>query len=335
MKAAVFYGEKDIRVEDVEDPTPSEGEVLLSPRYCGICGTDLDAWNRGMYAPGVVIGHEFSAEVVEVGPDVTEWKKGDRVVANSIIPCKKCGFCRKGKYSLCDDLYMPGITVNGGLAELVVLPSDCLVSIPESVTLQEAALTEPLSVVLHGFNLINFEPGQTALVLGAGTIGLFAAQAALVNGASIVAVSEINAFRRQLAGKLGAHHVIDPMKSNISFVFEEMAGQSPDCVIECTGAASAASETFSLVRKGGTVLVLGISEDPVEADFMTGVLNELTFQFSYCGHSEFPEALNLIAHNMVDARNLITKEITLDAILEGFRELMNPDSNNVKILVKI
>lgn len=333
MKAAVFYGEKDIRVEDIEEPIPQEGEVLLHPQYCGICGTDLDAWNRGMYAPGVVIGHEFSAEVVDTGPGVTEWSKGDRVVANSIIPCKKCVFCHNGKYSLCDDLLMPGITVNGGLAELVVLPSECLVSIPESVTLQEAALTEPLAVVLHGFSLININPGQTALVLGAGTIGLCAAQVARLSG-GFTAVSEINSFRCQLAEKMG-FHVIDPVRSNVSFAFEEMAGQSPDLVVECTGAASAASDTFSLVKKGGTVLVLGLSEDPVDADFMTGVLNELTFQFSYCGYAEFPTAVNLVASNAVDVRSLITKEIPLENVVEGFHELTNPDSRIVKMLVKI
>lgn len=336
MKAAVFYGEKDIQIEELEDPVPSEGEVLLHPCYCGICGSDLDAWNRGMYAGGVVLGHEFSAEVVDVGPGVTEWSIGDRVVANSIIPCKKCTFCHQGKYSLCNDLQMPGITMNGGLAELVVLPADILLSIPKSVTLQEAALTEPLSVVLHGINMIDFSPGKTVLVVGAGTIGLFALQVARTSEASFVAVSEPNAFRRGLAKKLGAHHVIDPAESNVSVVFEEMAGEGADLVIECSGSARAASETFSLVKKGGTVLVLGLSEEPVDADFMTALLNELTYQFSYCGCAEFPAALELITTGMVDARSLVTKEITLEDVVEkGFEELMNPASENVKIVVRL
>jgi (R,R)-butanediol dehydrogenase/meso-butanediol dehydrogenase/diacetyl reductase len=336
MKAAVFYGERDIRVEKVDDPVPSEGELLLRPCYCGICGSDLDAYNRGMYAPGVVLGHEFSAEVVDVGPAVTEWEPGDLVVANSIIPCNTCTFCHKGRYSLCNDLKMPGISMNGGLAELVVLPSDILVPIPESVSVQEAALTEPLSVVLHGVSMITVNPGETVLVVGAGTIGLFALQVARISGASFAAVSELNGFRRNLASQVGAHHVIDPAHSNVSVEFEELAGEGADLVIECTGAAPAASETFSLVKKGGTVLVLGLSEEPVEADFMTALLNELNYQFSYCGYAEFPAALNLIAKGMVDARSLITKEISLEHVVDkGFQHLLNPDSNDVKILVKL
>jgi (R,R)-butanediol dehydrogenase/meso-butanediol dehydrogenase/diacetyl reductase len=337
VKAAVFHGERDIRIEDVADPCPDEGEVLLRPQYCGICGTDLDAWIHGMYAGGVVLGHEFSAEVVECGPGVQKWQKGDRVVANSIIPCRKCLFCQKGKYSLCDNLKMPGITMNGGLAELTVIPSDFLYAIPESARMRETALTEPLAVVLHGFEQIDFNPGETAFILGAGTIGLFAAQVASLSGAAFVAVSEPNPERRDIALKLGVHHVIDPLQSNVSVEFETMTrGCVADLVIECAGAATAASETFSLAKKGGTVLVLGLSEEPVDADFMTAVLNELTFQFSYCGYSEFPTALTLIANKMIDAERLITAEIRLEDVVEkGFQELVNPDSANVKILVKI
>lgn len=336
MKAAVFYGEKDVRIEELPDPSPGPGEVLLRPKYCGICGSDLDAWNRGMYTEGVVIGHEFSAEVLECGPGVSQWNPGDTVVVNSIIPCKNCQFCSEGEYSLCDNMQMPGISMNGGLAELTVMPSDSLIPIPESVSLKEAALTEPLAVVLHGFRKITVRPGDKVLILGAGTIGLFALQAALLSGASFAAVSEPNSARRTLAGNLGAHHLMNPVKSNVSIEFEEKSGQAPDLVVECAGSPAAASETFSLARKGGTILVLGISEEPVDADFFTGVLNELTYKFSYCGYTEFPTALELIAKGMVDARRLLSGEIALEEIVEkGFQELANPDSDKVKILVKI
>lgn len=336
MKAAVFYGEHDIRIEELEDPVPSEGEVLLSPRYCGICGSDVDAWNRGMYAEGVVIGHEFSAEIVECGAGVSQWNPGDNVVVNSIIPCRNCRFCSEGKYSLCDSMQMPGISMNGGLAELTVMPADSLVLIPDEMSLREAALTEPLAVVLHGFRKVDVRPGDSTLILGAGTIGLFALQTALVSGASFVAVSEPNPTRRALAGNLGAHHLIDPSKSNVSIEFEENCGQAPDLVVECAGSPAAASETFSLVKKGGTILVLGISEEPVDADFFTGVLNELTFRFSYCGYTEFPAALELIAKGMIDARRLLSEEIKLEEIVEkGFQKLTTPDSDQVKILVRL
>lgn len=331
MKAAVFYGEKDIRIEKIKDPQPQPGEVLLRPRYCGICGSDLHAWVHGMYGQGVVIGHEFSAEVVD-GTN-THWSPGDRVVANSVIPCKTCTYCHEGKYSLCDDMDLPGITVNGGLAELVVLPGDSLVPIPDSVGLKEAALTEPVSVVLHGFNFIEVKPGQNVLVLGAGPIGLLAAQIAKLKGAFVV-VSEPNLYRRTLAGKTA--HAIDPTTTIVSLELEKMTGTPADIVIECTGVASAASETFTLVKKGGTVLVLGLSDEPVDADFMTALLNELTYYFSYCGYAEFSAALQLIENGSVDVSSLISAVIPLEDVIErGVKELMNPGTDNIKILVRL
>lgn len=334
MKAAVFYGEKDIRIEEVQDPVPSEGEVLVRPRFCGICGSDLHAWNHGIYAQGVILGHEFSAEVIGTGT-VSEWTEGDRVVAHSIIPCKKCSFCREGKYTLCDNVSMVGTTAHGGLAELAVLPADSLISVPETVTLREAALTEPLSVVLHGFNLIHCRPGQKVLVLGAGTIGLLSLQVAHLMGATLVAVSETNGYRRNLAERLGAS-VINPEESTVSLEFEALTkGQPADLVIECTGVATVAAETFSLVKKGGTVLVLGIAADPVDADFFTAILNEVRYQFSYCSYSEFPAAIELIEKGVVNIGDLITKEINLEDVVEkGFKELTTPHSDNVKVLVK-
>ncbi|MGC1123268.1 MAG: alcohol dehydrogenase catalytic domain-containing protein [Candidatus Methanofastidiosia archaeon] len=337
MKAAVFYGEKDVRIEEVDDPFPGTGEVLLRPLYCGICGTDVDAWNHGMYAPGVVLGHEFSAKVVECGPGVEGWCPGDKVVANSIIPCKACSFCAQGRYSLCDNVKMPGITVNGGLAELVTLPADSLLQVPDSAAVREAALTEPLAVVLHGFNLIRgrWELGHKTLVTGAGTLGLLAMQVAVAAGASFVAVSEPNSTRRDIAAELGADMVIDPVRSNVWVEFGEKAGHLPDLVVECSGSPQAATETFSLARKGGTVLILGISEEPVEADFMTAVLNELTFQFSYCGYSEFPTALAMIERKIILVNDLITEIALEDTVEKGFKGLTNPQSEAVKLLVKI
>ncbi|MGD2247582.1 MAG: alcohol dehydrogenase catalytic domain-containing protein [Candidatus Methanofastidiosia archaeon] len=334
MKAAVYHGANDITIEDVPDPVPGSGEVLLKPVYCGICGTDIDAWKRGMYAPGVVIGHEFSAQVVECGAGVEQVKKGDYVVGKSVIPCHSCEFCKNGRYSLCDTMEMPGITINGGCAEFCVLPADSVVTIPENVSLDEAALTEPVSVVMHGFNKIQYTSKDT-VILGAGTIGLCALQIALQES-SLVGVSEPNEIRRDKAHQMGAHTVIDPAESNVSLSFEEVAGHPPEYVVECSGSSHAASDALSLVRKGGTILYLGISEDLVEADFMTAVLNELTIQFSYCSYSEFSTALSLMAAKKIDVTPIITKKISLENVVEkGFKELTTPDTDHIKILVKL
>ncbi|MFX0090143.1 MAG: zinc-binding dehydrogenase [Candidatus Hodarchaeota archaeon] len=333
MKAAVFYGIGDIRIKEITRPTPGPDEVLIRPHFCGICGTDLSAWKYGTYGSGVILGHEFSGEIVEIGSEVDLWNIGDRVVPNTIIPCKKCTFCLEGKFALCDEgLEMPGITINGGLAEWVALPAESLHSIPENVGWQEAALVEPLAVVLHSFNLISFKAGWSVLILGAGPIGLLAAKIALISGASSIAISEPNEFRRNLAANLDSIKINNPSQTSILSDFEEPF----DLVIECTGIASVVAESFSLVKKGGTILVLGISEDSVEADFMSAILNEITIKFSYCGFSEFPAAIKLLSSKIIDVNDLITKTIKLeDVVQEGFQELMKSNTKHVKILVEI
>ncbi|MFX0064598.1 MAG: zinc-binding dehydrogenase [Candidatus Hermodarchaeota archaeon] len=333
MKAAMFHGAGDIRIEEVPNPVPGSGEVLIQPRYCGICGTDLSAWKYGLYGSGVIIGHEFSGEIIGLGPDVGSWSIGDRIVANSTIPCKKCTYCLEGKFVLCDtSLEMPGITINGGMAEQVVLPAEALHSLPDNMSWEEGALVEPLAVALHGFNLIDFKVGQSVLILGAGAIGLLAIKIAQIGGATSIAVSEPNNFRRNLVSELGSFKINNPAQTNVSIAFADQF----DLVIECTGLASVVAETFSLVRKGGTILVLGIPDDPVEADFTTAVLNELTIKFSYCGFSEFPTAIKLISNQIINVKDLITNRIKLEeVVLKGFQELMKPETKNLKILVEI
>ncbi len=337
MKAAVYYGIEDIKIEERDIPELHDNEALLKPHYCGICGSDLSAWKYGTYDSGVIIGHEFSAEVVDVGAKVTKWRKGDRVVVNSVIPCKKCYYCNHGKYSLCDDLLMPGITIDGGCAEFAVMPEDALLTIPSKLSWKAAALVEPLAVVLHGFNMISFKPGMTALVLGAGPIGLLATQVVVASGASQVAVSEPNEYRRELAKKSGASVIIDPLEADVSLTLEKEFGrEGADLVIETTGNAEVASESTLLAKKGGTVLVLGIPAEPVEIDFMGAVLNELNLHFSYCGYSEFPEAIKLLTNKIIKADQIITKEIPLEALIdEGFKFLTGSNPSAGKVVVKL
>lgn len=332
MRAAVFQGIEDVQIEEVPDPVPGEGEVLVRPKYCGICGTDLGTWKYDLFGSGVILGHEFAGEVIELGSGVDTWTVGDRVVPNSLIPCKRCNFCLEGKFTVCEGVEMLGVTVNGGMADLVVLPADSLYAIPEAMSWQEAAIVEPLAVVLHGFNRIDFKAGQSILILGVGTIGLFAVKVAQISGAGSIAISEPNKFRRNLAAKFGPIKINNPQQTPPAFAFENPF----DHVIECSGVASVAAEAFSLLKKGGTLLVLGLHADPIEADFFSAVLNEYTIQFSYFGFSEFPAAIKLISNRIIEVNDLITKSIKLeDVVLEGFQELMKPNTENLKILVEI
>jgi len=337
MKAAVYEGSHEIHVKDVPEPSVGPTDVLVRPRYVGICGTDLSAWEYGMYESGLILGHEFSGDVVEVGKDVKAWRKGDRVVPNSLLPCGKCSFCRTQRYSICDDMQMIGISMNGGLAELVALPQDVLHRLPKGMDYKKGALVEPLSIVLHGFNRINFLSGGSVLVMGTGPIGVLAVYIARLRGASVVYASEVRSRRLEMARAAGADQVVNPMKESLPLRIESLTdGQGTDVVVECTGAPGPTSESFQLVKRGGTVLVLGISEEPVEVDFMRSVLNELSIRFSYLGYAEFPEAIRLLAEGIIDPSSMITKVIPLDRIVEdGFEALAHPDNQDVKVLVKI
>jgi threonine dehydrogenase-like Zn-dependent dehydrogenase len=336
LKAAIYDGAYDIKIKNVPEPVVEEMEVLIKPKYVGICGTDLSAWEYGLYGPDTILGHEFAGEIVDIGSNVSGWKVGDRVVPNSLLPCKTCSFCKMNRFALCEDMQMVGISMNGGLAELVTLPQDLLHKLPDSISYEEATFIEPLSVVMKGFKRVDYNPDMSILILGAGPIGLLSLLLAKSIGCNEIYVSEIKNSRLDLAKQLGATDVINPKRESLSLRLEALTdGKGPELVIETTGAANPTSEAFTLVRRGGSILVLGICEEPVEADFMRGVLNELKVVFSYLGYEEFPEAIELISSGGIDVNPLISKIIPLEKIVEdGFEDLTKEDSSNIKVLVQ-
>ncbi len=337
MKAAVFQKNKDIVVKEVPDPEIGTHDVLIRSKYCGISSNDLGFYQYGN-GDEIILGHEFSGEIIEMGQKVTGWEVGDRVVPSSVIPCNRCSLCQKGRHNLCNNKQMPGITVNGGFADLVVLPQTALYKIPKEVDYKEAALTEPLTTVLHGYKRIR-EPilGSNILVQGAGAIGLYSIQIAKLQGANLVGVGEKNKTRSKLAVVLGADFAIDPSQENVQNKLENLTnGKGVDTVIECSGSPEAISTFFSSVNKGGNYLVLGLYELPVEVDFLTAVKNELKLLFAYCGYTEFETALQLIAKKRVQLKPMISHIINLEDIVDqGFEAILRPDSTTVKVLIDL
>ncbi|MHA2297450.1 MAG: zinc-dependent alcohol dehydrogenase [Candidatus Hodarchaeales archaeon] len=338
MKAAVYSGSGNIRVEEVDDPVPGSDEVLLRPRYCEFNEIDLKSWEKiGKLKPGIIIGKEFSAEIVGVGRDVIEWKKGDRVVVDPIVSCKKCRFCKEGKYSHCNNLKVVGLTINGGFSELTVVPSENLFLIPDDVNLKAATFAEPLASVLQGFNKARLKPGQTVLVLGANTLGLLAVQVARTCGASLVVVADPNSTCRNLAGRLGAMYMLDSASSSLAVSYEESVNDlTADLVVSTTRNPALVAQIFTMTRKCGKTLIMNAPEAMVEADFITGVFKEITVLFKSGSHMEIQTALDLISKGVIDTSNLITKVIDWKDILEkGFDQLSAESSGCVKTLVKI
>jgi (R,R)-butanediol dehydrogenase/meso-butanediol dehydrogenase/diacetyl reductase len=337
LKAAVFRGVRKIEITNVPDPKPETGEVLIRVKYCGICGSDVGSYKTGTYEEGLIIGHEFSGEIASLGQGVTGWEIGDRVIANGVRPCGSCYFCRHNRPSLCDNLQMTGVSFDGGFAELVKVPSDIVYKIPENVSDEEATLVDPLSNCIHATRYSSLQIGDRALIIGAGPIGLMALQCAREAGASEVYVSEISNRRREMAEKLGATETYDPSKDNLYVKMDKATGgRGPDVVFECAGTPQTLRESATLVRKGGQVFVISICEEPVEADFMTLVLNELDIKGSYCGYEEYPCAIDFVAKKRVAVKPLISDIIPLDRLVEqGFEVLAKPRTEAVKIIAKI
>ena len=337
MKAAVIRGIGQIKVADVPKPEPDAGEVLIRVAYCGICGSDLEAFHTGMYEPGLIIGHEFAGTIVELGPDVTGWQVGDRVVVNDAIPCGECPPCREGRLDACQSLTMIGVTHDGAMAEYTKIITKGLHRLPDQVTLRQGALVEPLSVSLHGVRRSRLKAGDRALVMGAGPIGLLALQCALLAGARMVAVTEVDASRAALASRLGANVVLDPARENVGVALADLTdGLGPDVIYICTGAPGPFRDAVSLVRKGGQIFVLGMCVEPVDMDFMTVAMGDLCIEGSLAGRDAFPAAIDLIAQRRVDVDSLVSHEIALDDVVtKGFSVLDTPNSGAVKILVSL
>jgi (R,R)-butanediol dehydrogenase/meso-butanediol dehydrogenase/diacetyl reductase len=337
MKAAIFRGAGHIEVTEVPTPEPMPGEVLVRVHYCGICGTDLEAYQTGMYEPGLVIGHEFAGEIVALGEGVQGWAIGERVTADNALPCGRCWFCRQGRPSLCQELLSPGITLDGGMAEYVRLPVLLLHRLPQGVSTRQGALVEPLTIALHGVRSSALKPGDWALVLGAGPIGLLTLQCALLAGARQVLVVEVNPKRAAIARELGAASVLHPQRDNLAVeVAARTDGLGPDVVYVCTGAAPAFESALGLVRRGGQVFVLGLCPEPVPTDFMSVVLSELDIRGGYLGHGAFPAALDYLAQGRVRVDPLISHEIALEDVVEqGFEQMLRADTEAIKVLVRI
>ena len=336
VKAAVFMGQEDVQILNVPKPSIGADEVLIKVAYCGICGSDISAYKTGNYVVGLTIGHEFSGTIEKAGSKVEDLRVGDRVTGNAVVPCGKCSFCLSGKPSLCESMEMPGVTSNGAFAEYVKFPAGVVYILPEELSLLDAALVDPLACILHPVNLSSFKPLDSVLIQGAGPLGVLTLETLKKSGAGKIMVAEISAGRKKLAQDLGADLVIDPREENLPAIIERQTnGLGVDILFDTAGVPETLSENFTLVKKGGEIMVVGITEEPTPSDFFTVVLNELTIKGAYCGFNEYPSAIEMLSKGLISAGKIITSVIELDEISEkGFKPLMKP-IRECKVVVKV
>ena len=338
MKAAVLEGPEKIVVRELPKPKPGKSEVLINVRWCGICGSDLSIYKFGVGEDVKrVMGHEFSGDIVEIGSEVKGWEVGDRVAVEPSVVCGEWYWSNRREYSRCISWGSTGIIIDGGFAEFVKVPEYQLHRLPEEITYEEGALVEPLSVTLRGVWLSNWKPGVTVAVLGCGTLGTLVALWARVLGADKIYATEISNSKIAVAEKF-ADEVINPEKDDpVHRIVELTNGIGPDIVFECSGSAAAQAQVLNMVRKGGQVIILGVSHEPGSFDWLTLLLKEITIKgvlgySSLSGDGEFTTSISFLKAKRFDVTPVVTSKIHLDEIVEkGFNKISQGE--DIKILV--
>ena len=342
MKAIQFYAPEDIRYEEVPIQEPKKGEVLVKIMAALTCGTDVKTFRRGH--PVLIksvpsgFGHEFSGIVEKLGEGVTNFKVGDRVVAANSAPCGECFFCKKGQYNLCENLQF----LNGAYAEYITVPARIveknMIKLPDNLSFEEAAFTEPLANVVHGAERTDIKAGQSVGIIGIGPIGLMFAKYAKLKGARVI-VGGRNEIKLRLAKEFaGVDEVVDLKNTeNFEEVFRNFSDEKRglDVAIECVGLPEMWEKTFSLVRAGGTVHFFGGCKKGSEIKLPTTKMHYGDIKILSVFHHT-PEyvrkALDLIATHKMDVKKLITEEISLDKIPYAMQQHI--EGKAIKFLVK-
>jgi (R,R)-butanediol dehydrogenase/meso-butanediol dehydrogenase/diacetyl reductase len=351
MRALRFHAAHDFRLEELEDPTPGPGEVAVAVKACGVCGSDLHEYTMGplqippagaphprtgVSAP-VTLGHEMSGVVHALGPGVTGLAVGDRVVMEPVTSCGTCPPCLRGQYNLCTTVAFMGLSAEGGgYADLQVSPAALVHRIPDAVSFQAGALVEPLSVAWYGLETGGFSVGQSALVTGAGPVGAGLAACLRTAGAGWIGVSDFSPTRREVASTLGADETFDPAAVDVTAaVVARTDGDGVDVVFEASGSQGGLDTALAAVRKGGTVVSLGVFEKPSVIDLWPMLGKGTRFLQSPAYAWTFPKVINALARGDLVADAMITARVGLDdAIAGAFDELLNNRDGHVKILIE-
>ncbi|WP_020671801.1 2,3-butanediol dehydrogenase [Amycolatopsis nigrescens] len=347
MKAAVWYGAHDVRVEETPVRPPEDGEVTIEVAYCGICGSDLHEYTSGPHAIPVtvphpqsgtraplVLGHEFAGTVVELGSGVPEVAVGDRVAVEPHYRCGTCPRCVAGEYNVCRDFGFAGLMGHGGLAEYATVPAYMLHQLPDSVSLREAALLEPAAVALHGIRRAALTPGDVTLVVGLGPIGLLTVLLAAQRGVRRIVAADVNPRRLDRAGRLGATDLIDPRVEPVPAAMRRLTrGEGADATFEVVGAEHTLRDCLAATRRGGRVLLLGLAGE-LSIDAFALVNNEQSIIASVGYRDAHPELIRLVAAGWLSLEPVVTSVIGLDDVVGAGFEALAGDTDQLKVLVR-
>lgn len=323
MKVAVYYNNRDVRLEERPVPKIGEGEILVKVRASGICGTDVMEWYRIKKAPRV-LGHEITGDIVE--SNSPKYKPGQRVFVSHHVPCYQCKYCKEGHPTACETLHA-GNYDPGGYSEFIRVPKinveRGVYILPQKISYEEGTLIEPLACAIRGQRVIGVKKGQTVLILGSGVSGLMNVLIAKLKGVRIIA-TDMDAFRLAKAKEYGADEVYDP---------KDLPPLKADKVILCTGALPAVKQAFQSLDRKGTLLLFAIPDTDIQLPTVDLWRNEMTVTSSYgAAPDDLKNAIEWIAKSKVPVKDMITRQLPLDQAQEGFR-LVSGGKQTLKVVL--
>jgi L-iditol 2-dehydrogenase len=343
VKAAILFKPGDMRVVDVEKPVPGEGEALVQVKAVGICASDVHWYLDGRIGDAVmtdplILGHEFAGVVAEVGPGVTCVKPGDRVAVEPAIPCYKCDRCAVGEYNICRHVKFCGTApTDGALREFIAWPESLLAPIPDSMSVDEAAMLEPLAVGVYAVSLVEPILGCTVAILGAGAIGLSILQAAKAAGCEQAFITDLIPERLELAQKLGADQVFDASDPGlVASIKAATHDLRPDVVFEAAGENEAVIQAIDMVRPGGQVVIGGIPyEDVVSFPAAMARRKGLTIRMLRRSNGTLERSIKLIESGKIDVSSYATHRFPLERVVEAFDVARFRRDGAVRVVVEL
>lgn len=340
MKALLLSKYRHLELTDMPDPAPGADEVLIRVAACGICGSDVHGYDgaSGRRIPPIVMGHEAAGIVAAVGARVSGYSEGGRVTFDSTVYCGECTNCLRGDVNLCDRRQVLGVSCGdyrraGAFAEFVVVPARIVHRLPENLPFAEAALLEAVAVAMHAVSLVPIAQGSTALVIGAGTIGLLLQQALRVAGCSRVFVADVDPTRLKLSTELGATATLSAASGLTQQILELTNGVGVDIAVEAVGKTETVNASIDAVRKGGSVVLVGNISLEVTLPLQKVVTRQVRLQGSCASAGEYPKAIELLSSGAIRVKPLITAIAPLDEGPQWFKRLYAHEPNLMKVVL--
>ncbi len=345
QKGAFMRGLDNMIIKEIDRPVPKKGEVVVALEYIGICGSDVHYYHNGKVgayevdlSQDYMLGHEAAGTVVELGEGVTSLKVGDRVALEPGVTCGHCEFCKTGYYNLCPDVrFLATPPIPGCNEEYIAHPADWCFKLPDNVSTKEGALIEPLSVGFHAANQGDVQVGDTVAILGSGCIGLCTLLSAKAHGAGQIIVADVVPARLQKAKELGADIVIDSReKDAVEEIMKITEGRGVDKVFDTSGAPVCIQQTAYIARRGGTVILVGIStKSEISYSFAQIMDKELTIKSVFRYRNIFPKAIAAVAKGAIDVKQIVTHEFDFDHINDAYQECVTNKTDLVKAVIKV